>query len=221
MPVSNWLSGILKESFLNGFPIKLIHNGINTDVFMPSTSRAFRSKHDLENKFILLGVASVWSPRKGLKDFFELSKHLNSDYQIVLVGLSRKQIEQLPNNILGIERTESVEELADLYASCDVYVNPTYEDNFPTTNLESLACGTPVITYKTGGSPEAIDELTGIVVEQGDIGKLIDAIKKVKDKGKQSYSETCVNRAHRLYKKEDRYQEYIELYEQLLGNFPI
>lgn len=151
-----------------------------------------------------------------MKDFIELSKHLNSDYQIVLVGLSRKQIEQLPDNILGIERTESVEELAELYASCDVYVNPTYEDNFPTTNLESLACGTPVITYKTGGSPEAIDDLTGMVVEQGNIGKLIDAINKVKENGKQSYSGACVNRAHRLYKKEDRYQEYIELYEKLI-----
>ena len=216
VPVSNWLSEILKESFLKDYAIKLIHNGINTNVFKPSTSRAFRSKHGLEHKFLLLGVASDWSPRKGMKDFIELSKHLNSDYQIVLVGLSRKQIEQLPDNILGIERTESVEELAELYASCDVYVNPTYEDNFPTTNLESLACGTPVITYKTGGSPEAIDEFTGIVVEQGDIGKLIDAINKVKDNGKQFYSEACVNRAHRLYKKEDRYQEYIELYEKLI-----
>lgn len=221
VPVSNWLSGILKESYLQGFPIKLIHNGINTDVFKPSTSKAFRSNHGLEYKFLLLGVASDWSPRKGMKDFIELSKHLNCDYQIVLVGLSREQIEQLPDNILGIERTESVEELAELYASCDVYVNPTYEDNFPTTNLESLACGTPVITYKTGGSPEAIDEFTGIVVEQGNIAKLIDVINNVKDKGKQSYSEACVNRAYRLYKKEDRYQEYIEFYEQLLGNFPI
>jgi putative colanic acid biosynthesis glycosyltransferase len=217
VPVSNWLSGILKESFLQGYPIKLIHNGINTDVFKPSTSRYFRSKHGLEHKFLLLGVASVWSPRKGLKDFFELSKHLNSDYQIVLVGLSRKQIEQLPNNILGIERTESVEELAEVYASCDVYVNPTYEDNFPTTNLESLACGTPVITYKTGGSPEAIDELTGIVVEQGNIAKLIDAFEMVKNKGKQYYSDACVNRAHRLYKKEDRFKDYLKLYEELLS----
>jgi glycosyltransferase involved in cell wall biosynthesis len=216
VPVSNWLSGILKESFLQDYPIKLIHNGINTDVFKPSISRAFRTKHGLGNKFLLLGVASAWSPRKGLKDFIELSKHLNSDYQIVLIGLTRKQIEKLPNNILGIERTESIEELAELYASSDVYVNPTYEDNFPTTNLESLACGTPVITYKTGGSPEAIDELTGIVVEQGNIVKLNDAINKVKDKGKQSYSEACENRARRFYKKEDRYQEYIELYDSLL-----
>lgn len=216
VPVSNWLSEILMESFLQDYPIKLIHNGINTCVFKPSSSKVFRSKHDLVHKFLLLGVASDWSPRKGLKNFIKLSKHLNSEYQIVLVGLSREQIEHLPENILGIERTESVEELAELYASSDVYVNPTYEDNFPTTNLESLACGTPVITYKTGGSPEAIDDLTGIVVEQDNIDKLIDAIEMVKNKGKQSYSEACVNRAHRLYKKEDRYQEYIELYNSLL-----
>ena len=216
VPVSEWMSGILKESFLHNYPIKIIHNGINTDVFKPLACDAFRTKHHFENKFILLAVASIWSPRKGLKDFIALSNLIDNDYQIVLVGLTKKQIEQLPDNMLGIERTESVEELAEIYAASDVYVNPTYEDNFPSTNLESLACGTPVITYNTGGSPEAIDELTGIVVEQGDIPKLMEAINQIKEKGKQSYIEACVNRAHWLYKKEDRYREYIELYESLL-----
>lgn len=216
VPVSKWLQDILSESFLQNYPIKVIHNGVNTDVFKPSAGDAFRKKHCFENKFILLGVASVWSPRKGLKDFIALGKLLNTDYQIVLVGLTKKQMEQLPDNILGIERTESVEELAEIYAASDVYVNPTYEDNFPTTNLESLACGTPVITYKTGGSPEAIDELTGIVVEQGNINKLVEAINQIIVKGKQFYTEACVERVHRLYRKEDRYREYIELYESLL-----
>jgi glycosyltransferase involved in cell wall biosynthesis len=216
VPVSNWLSGILEESFLQNYPLKVIHNGINTEVFRPSTGVAFRIKHSLENKFILLGVASVWSPRKRMKDFIALSKLLNNDFQIVLVGLTRKQIEQLPDSILGVERTESMEELAEIYVASDVYVNPTYEDNFPTTNLESLACGTPVITYKTGGSPEAIDDLTGIVVEQGNINKLVEAINQIKEKGKEYYTEACVERVHRLYRKEDRYREYIELYESLL-----
>jgi glycosyltransferase involved in cell wall biosynthesis len=217
VPVSKWLSGILKDSFLQNYPIKVINNGINTEVFKPSKNTDFRFKHGFEKKFILLGVASIWDERKGLKDFIELSKLLNSDYQIVLVGLTKKQIEQLPENILGIERTESVEALAEIYTSCDVFINPTYEDNFPTTNLESLACGTPVITYKTGGSPEAIDESTGIVVEQGNINKLIEAIKQIQQNGKQHYSDACVKRAHRLYKKEDRYREYIDLYEELLA----
>ena len=216
VPVSQWLSGILKESFLQKYPIKVINNGINTDVFKPSRCTNFRFKHSFEKKFILLGVASIWDERKGLKDFIELSKLLNSDYQIVLVGLTNKQIKQLPENILGIERTESVEGLADIYASSDVFINPTYEDNFPTTNLEALACGTPVITYKTGGSPEAIDDSTGIIVEQGNIIKLVDAINQIKSHGKQNYSDACVDRAHRLYRKEDRYKEYIDLYESLL-----
>ena len=216
VPVSQWLSGILKESFLQKYPIKVINNGINTDVFKPSRCTNFRFKHSFEKKFILLGVASIWDERKGLKDFIELSKLLNSDYQIVLVGLTNKQIKQLPENILGIERTESVDALADIYATSDAFINPTYEDTFPTTNLESQACGTPVITYKTGGSPEAIDESTGIVVEQGNINKLVEAINLIKENGKQYYSDACVNRAQRLYKKEDRYKEYIDLYESLI-----
>lgn len=217
VPVSQWLSGILDESFLQDYPIRVIHNGINTDIFKPSATANFRVKYQLENKFILLGVANIWDRRKGLDDFIELSKLLNSDFQIVLVGLTQKQIEQLPENIIGIERTESVEELAEIYAESDVFLNPTYEDNFPTTNLESLACGTPVVTYRTGGSPEAIDESTGIVVERGDINGLVEAIQMIKRNGKQSYMDACVNRSHRLYKKEDRYREYLELYESLLN----
>ena len=217
VPVSQWLSGILKESFLQNYPIKVINNGINNEVFRPSSSTGFRIKYGFKDKFILLGVASIWDERKGLKDFIELSKLLDSDFQIVLVGLAKKQIEQLPENILGIQRTESVDALAEIYAAGDVFINPTYEDNFPTTNLESLACGTPVITYKTGGSPEAIDESTGIVVEQGNINMLVKAINQIKVNGKQCYSDACVNRAHRFYKKEDRYKEYIDLYEELLA----
>lgn len=216
VPVSQWLSGILKESFLQNYPIKVINNGVNTEVFRPSEVSDFRNKHGLIDKFVLIGVATSWGERKGLKDYIELSKILESEFQIVLVGLNKKQIEQLPENILGIERTESVDALADIYATSDAFINPTYEDTFPTTNLESQACGTPVITYKTGGSPEAIDESTGIVVEQGNMNKLVEAIYTIKKNGKQYYSDACVNRAHRLYKKEDRYKEYIDLYESLL-----
>jgi putative colanic acid biosynthesis glycosyltransferase len=216
VPVSQWLSDILKDSFLRKYPSSVINNGINTSVFKPTGNNEFRERYGLQNKFILLGVASIWSQRKGLEDFIELSKTLGADYQIILVGLTRKQKDQLPLEILGIERTESVEELAELYASSDVYINTTYEDTFPTTNLESLACGTPVITYNTGGSPESIDESTGIVVEQGNISKLVEAIRVIKDNGKQYYSDACVNRVNRLYKKEDRYKEYIDLYESLI-----
>jgi glycosyltransferase involved in cell wall biosynthesis len=217
VPVSNWLSGILEESFLQNYPIKVIHNGINIDVFKPSAGDAFRTKHHFENKFILLGVASVWTVRKGLKDFIALRKLLNNDFQIVLVGLTRKQIEQLPDNILGVERTESVEELAEIYAAADIVLNLSYEETFGLTTVEGFACGTPGIVYSATASPELIDDSTGLIVEPGDINGLGVAIKKIKEKGKQFYTEACVERVHRLYRKEDRYREYIELYEQLTG----
>ncbi len=216
VPVSNWLSGILKESYLQHYPLNVIHNGINTEVFKPSSDNDFRIKYSLENKFILLGVATNWEKRKGLKDYIELSKHLNSDYQIVLVGLSREQIDQLPDNVLGIERTESVEELAIMYSEANIVLNLSYEETFGLTTVEGFACGTPGIVYNATASPELIDESTGLVVEQGDINGLTDAIIKIKKNGKQSYSDACVNRAHRLYKKEDRYKEYIDLYDSLL-----
>lgn len=216
VPVSQWLSGILKESFLQNYPIKVINNGINTEVFKPSLSSDFRNKYGLEDKFIMIGVATSWGERKGLKDYIELSKILESEFQIVLVGLNKKQIEQLPNNILGIERTDNVGELADIYSSADLVLNLSYEETFGLTTVEGFACGTPGIVYNATASPELIDVSTGIVVEQGNINKLTEAIYSIKKKGKEYYSEACVNRAYRLYKKEDRYKEYIDLYESLL-----
>lgn len=216
VPVSQWLADIVGQSFLSKVPVKVIHNGININVFKPSTDSSFRTKYKLQDKFILLGIASVWTPRKGMKDFIELSKKLNSDYQIILVGLNQSQLNQLPQHMVGIAKTESIHELAEIYSSADVFINPTWEDNFPTTNLESLACGTPVVTYRTGGSPEAIDAETGIVVKKGDILGLLQAIQTLKEKGKNSYSLVCRERAERFYNKNERYMDYLKLYESIL-----
>ena len=182
------------------------------EIFKPVSESVIHEKYNLQSKFIILGVASIWSRRKGLNDFIELSRDLNLDYQIILVGLSKTLAKDLPSNIISIEKTESVLELANLYSASDVFVNPTWEDNFPTTNIEALACGTPVITYKTGGSPEAIDIKTGFVVEKGDIKGLYNAIEVVRQKGKNNFSKDCRERAVKLYDKNKRYQDYINLY---------
>ena len=129
-------------------------------------------------KTIILGVAAIWDRRKGLDDFIILSERLSDDYKIILVGLTEEQIKNLPNRIIGISRTNSVHELADLYSIADVFVNPTYEDNYPTTNLEAIACGTPVITYATGGSPESA-EMYGVSVPKMDFLQLVSAIEKI------------------------------------------
>jgi len=144
-----------------------------------------------------------------------LSKSLSGKEAIVLVGLSKKQIKDLPKNILGIMRTNSTKELAEIYTASDVYFNPTLEDNFPTTNLEALACGTPVITFNTGGSIEAIDNSTGYIVEKGDLQKVMELIQRMKQEGKDKYSKHCIARANNYYDKNKKFQEYIELYEKL------
>lgn len=215
---SAWLAKLVKQSFLSGYPLQVINNGVNTDVFKPVINSVVREKYQIGNKKMILGVAYIWSHRKGLDEFVKLSEQLSSDYLIFLVGLSADQISKLPDNITGIARTENVEELAGLYSAADVFVNPTWQDNFPTTNLEALACGTPVITYNTGGSPEAIDQHTGMVVHKGDITGLRRSIEQIVNSNRESYRKACRERALNFYKKEDRNADYLNLYKRMLGS---
>ena len=173
------------------------------------------NQYSLTGKRIIIGVAAPWSARKGLNDFLQISANLSDEYIIVLIGLNEKQIAKLPPNIIGIKRTENTYQLAKWYSLADVFVNPTYSDNFPTTNIEALACGTPVITYRTGGSPEAIDDKTGIVVERGDIKMLQEAIETICTSN-IDYSVNCRQRAEKYFNKDDRFREYIDLFNQLL-----
>lgn len=212
VPVSAWLDNFVNDSFISNKDRVVMHNGIDTDIFKPSVKT--------ENKlFNIIGVSSVWTNSKGLKDFFELRKKLDKDqYKITLVGLSKEQKEQLPEGIEGILRTNSAKELAELYSNADVFINPTYADTFPTTNLEAIACGTPVITYRTGGSPESVTEATGYVVEQGDLDGIIDAINEIRTNGKEHYSAACRKYAEEHFNKDICFDKYINLYEKLIKN---
>lgn len=212
---SKWLAGLVAESCLKEYPVKVINNGIDLEVFQPTQSD-FRKKYNLGGKFIILGVASRWGKSKGYEHFIELSNTIEIDEIIVMVGLTEKQKEKLPENIIGITRTNNVKELAEIYSAADVFVNPTLEDNFPTTNLEALACGTPVITFNTGGSVECLDESCGFVVEKGSIKSILDIIKVLKEKGKIEYKQKCIQRANKFYDKEDRFSDYVNLYKENL-----
>jgi len=172
---SIWLYKIVSESFFKNNKIIVINNGIDTNKFKYRENK-IKEKYNIINKKIILGVASVWSKRKGLDDFIELSKKIDNTYIIILVGLNKNEINKLPLNIIGIEKTDSPEELAELYSAADVFFNPTYEDNYPTTNLEAISCNTPVITYNTGGSIESA-KLFGYIVKKGDIESVIEKIK--------------------------------------------
>lgn len=211
--VSHWLEDLVRQSFLKEAHIRTIHNGIDTKLFTPKDTDALRTRLGIKQKKVVLGVALPWSPRKGLDDMLQLADHLPDEYQVILIGLSGKQRRRMPPNVIGIGQTRDAEELATYYSLASVFVNPTYEDNFPTTNLEALACGTPVVTYRAGGSPEAIDPRTGIIVEKGDFASLIDAVLSIR---KEPFSTACRNRAVTCFDKDLCFSNYIRLYEELL-----
>lgn len=202
---SKWLAGLVKESYLSEYKVEIINNGIDLDVFKPTESD-FRERYGLEDKFIVLGVASVWDRRKGLNYFVELSEKLDDNYRVVVVGVTEKQKEELPKNMIGITKTNNVKELVEIYSTADVFVNPTLEDNFPTTNLESLACSTPVITFNTGGSVECVVEGCGKIVKSKTISEVISYISEEK----VSYN-LCSEKA-KEYNKIIKYSEYIAVY---------
>lgn len=206
VPTSDWINSKSSKSVIfHSCNHTIIKNGIDLNVFKRS---ACRSK-------LVLGVSNVWPDYKGLQDFVALRQILPSDYKILLIGLTDKQIAALPEGIDGKPRTQSIEELVGYYSSALVFVNPTHCDTFPTVNLEALACGTPVVTYRTGGSPEAVDENTGIVVEQDDIEGLRDAIIRIGSSPGCYTSEQCRARAEEYFDREKQFGLYVDLYESL------
>ncbi|UGU14377.1 glycosyltransferase [Sinomicrobium kalidii] len=213
---SNWLKSNVRQSFLCDYPINLIRNGINLSNFHYKPSK-IREKYGLEKKFIILGIANKWSERKGFSDIKLLSDFLQPDEVVLVDGLNVEQQKNLPENIISYGKAKDVSELAELYSAADVFYNPTYEDNFPTTNLEALACGTPVITYNTGGSPEAIDENTGFVAEKGSLDQVRNYITQLKKANKANYREMCTQRAHQLFNYKERYEEYVSLFQQTIN----
>lgn len=178
---SHWLAELTRQSFLKEYPVEIVHNTIDTSVFKPTPSD-FRKQYGLEDKKLILGVAFGWGSRKGYDDFLALSSMLDETYRIVLVGVTKKQQKHLPPSVIGICKTNSKQKLAEIYSACDVFVNLTYEDNYPTVNLEARACGLPIITYRAGGSAESAGADAN-VVDAGDINAVFDAIVSLPQKG--------------------------------------
>lgn len=206
---SQWLANLVKQSYLRYYPVKVINNGINLDIFKPTESD-FRCKYHLEDKYILLGVAFDWGKRKGLDVFIELSKRLDERFQIVVVGTNDEVDRKLPSNIISIHRTSNQKELAEIYTAADLFVNPTREEVLGLVNVESLACGTPVITFNTGGSPECIDEKSGCVIDVDDVDTLEREIVRICN-NHIFQSEDCLKRA-KLFNSTIKYADYTSLY---------
>ncbi|MBR6452257.1 MAG: glycosyltransferase [Lachnospiraceae bacterium] len=215
---SQWLADRVKQSFLKEYPVVVVPTGIDLSMFKPipevrekgNLIFELKRRMGIRGKTILLGVANPWRERKGLHQFVNLSKMIDDRTVIVLLGLNDEQLEELPDSIIGLARTESIEEMVAIYSMADIYVNLTLEDTFPTTNLEALACGKPVITFKAGGSPESLDDTCGIVVERNSIQGVVAAIDKIRANRGICYTpEMCMRRAE-YYSKEYRFMEYIQ-----------
>lgn len=212
---SVWLADLTARSFLGNAKIMTINNGIDISSFCPTKSD-FRKKYDLQNKFVVMGMCFTLDSqdRKGGHYLIELADKLPDSCAIVILGMDKPN-EDMAKNVIFIPKTNSVKELAEVYSAADVFVNPTLEDNFPTVNLEALSCGTPVITFDTGGSPEAVDANTGKVVKKGDAKGLLEAIEEIMAVGKNKYENCCRQRAKQLFSRELMCERYITVYNKL------
>ncbi len=210
---SQWLCDLVKQSYLKDYSVMVINNGIDLNVFKPTPSD-FREKYGIDKaKYIVLFVAFGWEARKGMDVVIDLEGRLPENYQIVAVGTDDKVDKELPPSILSIHRTQNQRELAEIYTAADIFANPTREEVLGLVNIEALACGTPVLTFRTGGSPETIDETCGMVVPCDDVQALEDAIRCVCEKMPFT-SEDC--REHALqFDMNDKFVEYVQLYQEI------
>ena len=216
---SRWLSCRVRESFLGGLPCTTIPNGIDLAVFRPTPADEVLRHFSLGGRQIVLAVASEWDPRKGLDHVVALRPLLPREtFDLVIVGVNAKQASRLPDGVIPIERTESTAVLAALYSRATALVNLTLADNFPTTNLEAIASGTPVVTYDTGGSPEAVDEGTGAVVPRGDVAAAARAIERIAAGDREAMRMRCRERAEVMFRIETHYERYLNLYRSLLAD---
>lgn len=210
---SQWLAGLVKQSYLKDYPVLVINNGIDLSVFKPTPSD-FRKRCGIEGrggKFLILGVSFGWSKYKGFDVFIELSKRLDTEkYQIVLVGIDDKTEKLLPENIISIHRTQNQRELAEIYTAADLFVNPTREDNFPTVNMEALACGTPVVTFRSCGSPETVDETCGVVVPYDDVAAMQSEIERICETAPYTAADCCRHAAR--FESGMQFQKYMDIY---------
>jgi len=203
---SEWLANQVQKSFLSSYPVIIIPNGIDLQQFRPTESE-FRRKYHLENKIIVLGVATAWGERKGYREFCRLADCLPLNYQVVLVGMTKKQLKKIPGNILGLERTNNVSELAEIYSAADVFLNLGKEETMGLTTVEAMACGTPVVVSNMTSIPEVVEGKSGVVLNSLEESEIVSGIKDVMT---NRYSGMIKNASK--YEKEKQYKKYLELY---------
>lgn len=214
--VSHWMQRQIAQSFLRDVPCRVISNGIDLNTFQSRPDGGTLIRYGIHKSGFYLAVAAIWLPEKGVADLAALARQLRDDEQLVVVGqMTDVQRKTLPESVIHITRTTDAGALATLYTEATALVNPTWQDNYPTVNLEAQACGTPVVTYRTGGSPETLSPRTGLVVEQGDVKGLLGALRHIRKTGHPAWQKDCREHAIAHFDKDARFHDYLSLYEDL------
>ncbi|OQX81546.1 MAG: hypothetical protein B6D61_00540 [Bacteroidetes bacterium 4484_249] len=216
--VSHWLENQVKESFFQSHRLQTIYNGVDLTVFKPGDQNVLKKRYGYENKKIILGVANIWSEGKGLKSFLELSKLINEKQLIILIGVNEKLSKKLPENVIGIKHTSSIEELAAYYNMADVFVSPSIAETFGVVIAEAMACGTPSVVYNSSAMTELVDKEIGYVVPVNNYDLLFIKINDVLNKTKTYYSISCRKRAEKYFNQNQQFENYIKLYKSILEN---
>lgn len=211
--VSDWLGSMVKQSFLADYPMHRIYNGVDLDIFKPVRLKQYSSAP----RPYVLGIANVWSKSKGLEDFIRLRKILADNIAIVLIGLSKRQIRELPDGIIGIPRTESIHELAGFYNGASVYINTSIEETLGMTSIEAQACGTPAIVYNSTACPETVSTSTGFIIAPHDMNAVNEAIKQVVSNPKLITENQCRHFVASKFDNVRALNEYSTLYYKLLN----
>lgn len=215
VPVSEWLGGLVKKSFMGVYPIHVITNGVDVSVFK-EVKNDIRERLGIKANYMLLAVAQGFDDRKGVRDYAQLSLMLSDDYQLVLVGATEEDKKVLPKNILALGPTNGVKELVEFYSAADILLSLSYEETFGLTIAEGMACGTPAVIYDNTGQAEIVTPETGFKVTTGDIDSIKAAIEKVCSKGRFSYSQACRYRVEKCFNKDDRYEKYVRMYDKMV-----
>ena len=218
---SEWMASQVRQSFMGKYPVEVIHNGIDTAVFdhnrlaVDSYTESSRcvGKTSWSDKKILLSVASIWDERKGLKDLVALSDKLSDDYVMVIVGLSKHQISRLPKGVIGITRTENIDELVSLYSRAHIFINPSLEESFSLVTVEALSCGCPCIVLDTSAVAELVNDDNGVVLHSHKPEDYLDAIKSIENRG---YSRESVRATALKYDNKYMLDGYMRLYGEVL-----
>ncbi len=213
--VSSWLDQIVKKSYFKRKASIVVNNGVDINIFQKKQSDNLRNKLHLDKKNVLLGIASIWSDHKGLSDIIQIARMIDQNTCIIVIGVSKRQKRELPDNIIGIERIANPDQLAEFYSLADVFINPSKMETFGLVTAEALACGTPAVVYNVTACPELIKPGTGYIVDPGNVQAMYNATMKILNDGKEKYADKCRTTAEEFFNMSVQFKEYVKLYESL------